>query len=78
MGMEALNNAARAAGFAMATSDELLEDAKREARTDAERWRPGEVVVANPTPQASSNTLHSVADWMKGRVFSVFGRGAPA
>ena len=78
MGMETLNNAARAAGFAMAASDDLLNNSKAEARTENEAWRPGEAIMPSQVPPASANTLHTVADWVKGRIFSVFGRGAPA
>lgn len=78
MGMETLNNAARAAGYAMATSDDLLNNGKAEARPEIEAWRPGEAVMASQPAPSSSNTLHSVTDWVKGRVLGVFGRGAPA
>ena len=78
MGMETLNNAARAAGFAMATSDELLSNSKPDARTEDEAWRPGEAIMATQSPPASGGTLYTVTDWVKGRVFGVFGRGAPA
>ena len=47
MGMETLNNAARAAGYAMATSDDLLNDSKPEARPEIEAWRPGEAIMAS-------------------------------
>ena len=73
MGMETLNNAARAAGFAMATSDELLNDSKVEAKPESTAWRPGEAIM--PTPGKTAST---VTDWVKGRLYSVFGRGAPA
>ena len=76
MGMEKLNNAARAAGYAMATSDDLLNDSKPEARSEVESWRPGEAIM--PSQQSSNNTLHTVTDWVKGRVLGVLGRGAPA
>ena len=78
MGMETLNSAARAAGYAMATSDELLDNSKAEARTENEAWRPGEAIMPSQAAPASGNILHAVTDWVKGRVFSVFGRGAPA
>ena len=79
MGMETLNNAARAAGYAMATSDELLSNSKPdETRSEADSWRPGEAIIASKAAPSSSNMLHSVTDWVKGRVLGVFGRGAPA
>jgi hypothetical protein len=73
MGMETLNNAARAAGFAMATSDELLNDSKAEVKPENNAWRPGEAIMPTPAKAATS-----VTDWVKGRWYSVFGRGAPA
>jgi hypothetical protein len=78
MGMEKLNNAARAAGYAMATSDDLLSNNKPEASPEIEAWRPGEAIMASQAAPSSSNALHFVADWVKGRVLGVFGRGAPA
>ena len=79
MGMETLNNAARAAGFAMATSDELLSNGKPpEAKTEIEAWRPGEAIMATQSAPAAGGALHAVTDWVKGRVFGVLGRGAPA
>lgn len=78
MGMEKLNNAARAAGYAMATSDDLLNNGKPEAKPEADSWRPGEAIMASETASPSSNALHTVTDWVKGRVLGVLGRGAPA
>ena len=78
MGMETLNNAARAAGYAMATSDDLLNNSKAEPRTEVEAWRPGEAIMARQVAPPPSNPVHTVTDWVKGRVLSVFGRGAPA
>ena len=49
MGMETLNSAARAAGFAMAVSDET--PAAVEAKAEAQPWRSGEpVLVHQGTP----------------------------
>ena len=74
MGMETLNNAARAAGYAMATSDDLLSRSKSEPRPETEAWRPGEAIMpSQAVPQSAGLT-----DWLKGRFFSVIGRGAPA
>ena len=78
MGMETLNNAARAAGFAMATSDDLLNDSKAEARTESEAWRPGEAIMPSQVAPSSGNAFQAATDWVKGRIFGVFGRGAPA
>lgn len=78
MGMETLNSAARAAGYAMATSDELLNNSKAEAGTENEAWRPGEAIMPSQVAAPSGNALHAVTDWVKARVLSVFGRGAPA
>jgi len=66
MGMEALNSAARAAGFAMAASEEPYAEVKVEARP-AER--PGE---AMPRPEPAR-----VGDWVRS-MFGLFGRRAPA
>jgi hypothetical protein len=78
MGMEKLNNAARAAGYAMATSDDLLNNSKPEAKPEVDSWRPGEAIMASQAKPSSGNALHSVTDWVKGRVLGVLGRGAPA
>ena len=51
MGMETLNSAARAAGFAMAVSDETQPDETQSAvepKTDAQSWRSGEPVLKHP------------------------------
>ena len=78
MGMETLNNAARAAGYAMAASDELLNDGKAEVTTENDAWRPGEAVLHSQAPLPATGAVHAVTDWVKARIFSVFGRGAPA
>ena len=46
MGMETLNSAARAAGFAMAVSDET--QSAVEPKTDTQSWRSGEPVLKHP------------------------------
>lgn len=78
MGMETLNNAARAAGFAMAAGDEFLSsNTKPEIKAESEAWRPGEAVLPGtvaPPPSA----LHVFTSWVKERVPGIFGRGAPA
>ena len=45
MGMETLNSAARAAGFAMAASDEPYEEVKTEVKVETTGWRPSEAVT---------------------------------
>lgn len=78
MGMETLNNAARAAGFAMAAGDELLNsNTKPETKAENEAWRPGEAIMPSKLAPSPS-TLHSVTGWVKERVLGVLGRGAPA
>jgi hypothetical protein len=77
MGMETLNNAARAAGYAMATADELLNNNKV-AKADNEAWRPGEAIVPSAVAPPPVTAIHAVRSWVKGRFFSVLGRGAPA
>ena len=44
MGIETLNSAARAAGFAMA-ADEIADEGKSEATQDSKAWRPGEAIL---------------------------------
>jgi hypothetical protein len=68
--MEALNSAARAAGFAMAASEEPYAEVKVEARP-AER--PGEAV---PRPEPVQ-VAPRVGDWVRS-MFGLFGRRAPA
>ena len=78
MGMETLNTAARAAGFAMA-SDEFLNDGIPEqpvAETNA--WRPGEaVLLGQGQERADAKAGPSFTDWIKG-LFGTAGRRAPA
>jgi hypothetical protein len=69
--METLNNAARAAGFAMAASDEPHEEVRTSA-TEATQWRPGEAVLTHQ-PSKSGR----VGDWTR-TVLGLFGRRAPA
>ena len=73
MGMETLNSAARAAGFAMAASDEPYEQVKVETKAAAD-WRPSEAItLASPNLQAP----HKTADWLRS-MLGLFGRRAPA
>jgi hypothetical protein len=48
MGMETLNSAAHAAGFAMAASDEPYDDPKPEAKVEQNDWRPADAVLLTP------------------------------
>jgi hypothetical protein len=73
MGIEALNSAAWAAGFAMAASDEPYAEVKvEEARAAETQWRPGEAMlpreVIKPTPRAG--------DWVR-NLLGLFGRRVP-
>lgn len=74
MGMETLNSAARAAGFAMAASDEPYEEVKAEAKADAISWRPGEAVMLT---SAKLEPPHRSGDWFR-TMLGLFGRRAPA
>jgi hypothetical protein len=78
MGIETLHTAARAAGFAMAASDDAAEEKKAEVKAEAEpeSWRSGEtVLLAQDTPDAKP--VPSTADWLKS-LFGISGRRAPA
>lgn len=78
MSIEALNNAVRAAGFAMASPDELSEESKPEAKPEAEAWQAGEAVLPTQDQRESApKAASSATDWVKS-LFSVLGRGAPA
>jgi hypothetical protein len=74
MGIEALNNAARAAGFAMAACDEPHEETRAERKPSETQWRPGEAVLQQEPPAAAG--LRG-GDWMRS-LFGLFGRRAPA
>jgi hypothetical protein len=76
MGIETLHTAARAAGFAMAASDDAAEEKKAEVTAEPESWRSGEtVLLAQDTPDAKP--VPSTADWLKS-LFGISGRRAPA
>jgi hypothetical protein len=72
MGMETLNSAARAAGFAMAACEE-----PHEQRTEAEpaeaQWRPGEAVL----PHGPAGFGPRMADRVRS-LLGLFGIRAPA
>lgn len=72
MGMETLNSAARAAGFAMAASDEPYETPAT-VKVEAQGWRPSEAMMLTP---AVARPSHAGA-WFRG-VLGLFGRRAPA
>jgi hypothetical protein len=74
MGMETLNSAARAAGFAMAASDEPYEDVKAEKTAQPEAWRPTQAVMLAPI---AIERHYRTADWLRS-MLSFFGRRAPA
>lgn len=75
MGIETLNTAARAAGFAMASSEEAAQEAKVEAKPDVEGWR-SEASLLDAEPRKTK--VHaSPAEWLKG-LFGLSGRRAPA
>ena len=72
MGMETLNSAARAAGFAMAAADEPDDQIKVEARPEQTRqWRSAHPLYA-VKPKA-----FRPGDWVKGFA-GFFGWRAPA
>ena len=78
MSMETLNTAARAAGFAMATSDESAQEAKVEAKPETEAWRASEAILLHAEPQdGMRKATTSATDWFKS-LFGLSGRGAPA
>ena len=77
MGMETLKNAERAAGFAMASSDELPAESKVEAKVDTGEWRPSEAIVLKREPPVVVAKSVTVGDWVK-HLFGMTGRGAPA
>jgi hypothetical protein len=75
MGIEALNNAARAAGFAMAASEEPygeVEVVLVEAKPAEPRWQPGSAVVVHETERAAFR----LGDLVRG-MLGLFGRRAP-
>ena len=78
MGIETLNSAARAAGFAMAPPDELLNETTPVVEPDGKPGRPNEAVLLDPIQSADQRkATHSVSDWLKG-MFGAFARRAPA
>jgi hypothetical protein len=77
MGIEALNNAARAAGFAMAAPDDTSdEEVVRKPAVDT-AWRSSTAVslLGPAAPQVARPS--QVSDWFKA-MLGTTGRGAPA
>jgi hypothetical protein len=72
MGMETLNSAARAAGFAMVVADETQSSV--EAKPEAQPWRSGQpaVLVHHDSPGKIAAPL-----WVK-NLLSMLHRRAPA
>jgi hypothetical protein len=75
MSMETLNTAARAAGFAMAPSDDSSQDGKIETKPEAETWRSEAILLPQGAQKAAPKA--SAADWFKS-LFGLSGRRAPA
>jgi len=76
MSIETLNSAARAAGFAMAMSDEPVEESKTKGKPESASWRPGEAILLDQA-ETTAKAAASFAERVKG-VFGVLGRSAPA
>lgn len=78
MSIETLNSAARAAGFAMAMSDEPAEEAKPQEQP-AVGWDPGDPILlkAAEATIAGEPAKATLTEWVKG-VFTSIGRRAPA
>jgi hypothetical protein len=86
MGLEALKSAERAAGFAMATADDAVDEAHSVTVTPgASEWRSAEPILA-PFAQGLPQGVHgpvarrahaTVAEWVKG-LFGISGRRAAA
>src|SRR5262245_30936463 len=78
MSIETLNTAVRAAGFAMATSDEPAGDPRPDKLMQSEAWRPGEAVLLSADEEAAvAKATPTIAERLKG-VLGLRGRGAPA
>jgi hypothetical protein len=74
MSIENLNSAVRAAGFAMATSDEPAEQPAKPL--ESESWTAGEAMLLTEDERAAKSAP-SIADRLKG-VLGLLGRSAPA
>jgi hypothetical protein len=75
MSIENLNSAVRAAGFAMATTDEPAEQSAKPLESD-ETWRPGEAMLLSQD-EVAAKAAPTITDRLKG-VFGLLGRSAPA
>ena len=73
MGIEALNSAARAAGFAMAASEESYAEVEVEVRAAETQWRPGEAAPRSEPVRIAPR----LGDWVRGMP-GLIGRRAPA
>lgn len=76
MGMETLKNAERAAGFAMASSDDLSSESKS-TQTPEVQWRPSEAAVLRRDVEVAVKAAPSVGEWVKG-LLGKSGSRAPA
>jgi hypothetical protein len=74
MGIEALNNAARAAGFAMAAPDDTPDEEVAHKPARDMSWRAAPVGLLAPPSVARPS---QVTDWFRS-MLGVTGRGAPA
>lgn len=68
MGIETLNIAAHAAGFAMAGSEEAFDDRGADPRAAETQWKPGRPVLVREGPESRT-------DWMS-LLQGLFGRRA--
>jgi len=78
MSIESLNTAVRAAGFAMAPSEEAGDENKPDKPVpQSEAWRPGEAILLSPDEMAAAKAAPTIAERLKG-VLGLRGRGVPA
>jgi hypothetical protein len=77
MGIEALNNAARAAGFAMAAPDDTPEEEVVRRPAIEATWRPGTAVSLIAPTALTVARPSQVTEWFK-TMLGTAGRGAPA
>lgn len=79
MGIEALNNAARAAGFAMAAPDDTPEEEVARKPALDTSWRAAAPVglLAPPPSPVHMVRPSPLTDWFRG-MLGATGRGAPA
>jgi hypothetical protein len=66
MSIENLNTAVRAAGFAMATSDEPGDAGKPDKQLRSDAWRPGEAIEPGQDETVVVKAAPSIADRLKG------------